>query len=99
MASGASWPPVAPARYRLLNVPDGREQAPFFRLQIPLERGVHVPQGLGHPYPGWRQGPPLIVVEDAAYRRAIIEHHFLRRRIRLDGVGRGGLAWRRERRG
>ena len=41
----------------------------------------------------------MIVVEDAAYRRAIIEHHFLRRRIRLDGVGRGGLAWRRERRG
>ena len=45
------------------------------------------------------QGPPLIVVEDATYRRAIIEHHLLRRLIRLDCVGRGGLAWRREQRG
>jgi hypothetical protein len=45
------------------------------------------------------QGPPLIVVEDTAYRRTIIEHDILRRVIHLDGVGRGGLAWRREQRG
>src|SRR5262252_10217635 len=45
------------------------------------------------------QGPPLIVVEDAADRRAIIEHHILRRLLRLDGVARGSLAWRHEQRG
>jgi len=41
----------------------------------------------------------LIVVEDTAYRRAIIEHDILRLVIHLDGVGLGGLAWRREQRG
>ena len=60
---------------------------------------MHVLQGLGHAHPRWMQGPPLIVVEDATYRRAIIEHHILRSLIRLDGVGRGGLAWRREQQG
>jgi hypothetical protein len=38
----------------------------------------------------------LIVVEDAAYRRAIIEHHILRGLICLDSVRWEGLAWRRE---
>src|SRR6266567_8168264 len=100
-----AWPlgrralPSARVRCRLLTVHSARESAPFLRLHIPLERGVHVLQGLGHAHTRWMQGPPLIVVEDAAYRRAIIEHHILRRLIRLDCVGWGGLAWRREQRG
>jgi hypothetical protein len=60
---------------------------------MPLERGLHVLQGLGHAQTRWMPGPPLIVVEDAAYRRPIIAHHILRRLVRLDRVGRGGLTW------
>jgi len=45
------------------------------------------------------QRSPLIVVEDAAYRRTIIEHHILRSLLPLDGVGRGGLTWGREQHG
>jgi hypothetical protein len=71
----------------LLTGHSARESAPFLRLHIPLERGVHVRQSLGHAQTRWMQGAPLIVVEDTAYRRAIIEHDILRRVIRLDGVG------------
>src|SRR5438270_10709060 len=89
----------APVQCSLLNGHSARESAPFLRLHIPLERGVHVRQGLGHAHTRWMQGLPLIVVEDAAYRRTIIEHHILSRLIRLGCVGRGGPAWRREQRG
>jgi len=41
----------------------------------------------------------LIVVEDTAYRRTVIEPHILRRVIPLDGVGRGALTGRREQQG
>src|SRR5712691_5404611 len=80
-----AWPlgrralPSALGRCSLLPVHSARALAPFVRLHIPLERGVHVLQGRGHAHTRWMQGPPLIVVEDATYRRAIIEHHLLRR--------------------
>jgi hypothetical protein len=54
---------------------------------------VHVLQGRGHAQTRWMQGPPLIVVEDAASRRTIIAPHILRRLVRLDRLGRGRLAW------
>jgi hypothetical protein len=54
---------------------------------MPLERGVHVRQGLGHAQTRWMPGAPVSVVEDTAYRRAIIEPDILRRVIRPDGVG------------
>jgi hypothetical protein len=69
------------------------------RLALPRERGVPLLHGLGQAPTRWRQGAPLIVVDGTASRRARIAPSSLRRVIRLDGVGCGGRAWRREPRG
>jgi hypothetical protein len=53
-----------------------------------LDRLPNFIQGRGHPQAGRLKGASLIVVEDAAHGRAVIEHH---------GTGRVGLRLRRVR--
>src|SRR5262249_20686473 len=72
---------------------------PFFASRLRWSEACTSSKASAIRKPGGCRGPPLIVVEDAADRRAIIEHHILRRLIRLDGVARGSLAWRHEQRG
>ena len=55
---------------------------------------MHVPESLGHAETRWRERPPLIVVEDAADRGTIIQHHLLGFLVGLDDVGLTCLAWR-----
>src|SRR6478672_989592 len=50
-------------------------RSPLFRVQVPSQRLLDLVQALGHPQPGGMQRPPLIVIEDPAHRRAIVEHH------------------------
>jgi hypothetical protein len=47
-----------------------------------LDRFANLIQGPGHPQAGRSERPTLIVVEDAAHRRAVVEHHGAR------GIGR-----------
>ena len=58
--------------------PGGRvapPRTPFFRVQVPLDRLLDLVQRLGHPQAGRMQRSALIVVEDPAHRRAVVEHH------------------------
>ena len=79
------------------NRPSCSSANPPFSLQVPLERLLDLVQRLGHPQPGRMQRPPLIVVEDPAHRRAIVEHHGAggidhgRRRVRRRGRRAGGF--------
>lgn len=68
-----------------------RELAPFFRLKITLERGLHLLQGLGHTQTRGMQGAPLIVVQDPADRRAVIQDHILGDLVGPEHLGRGCL--------
>jgi hypothetical protein len=43
-----------------------------------LDRFADLIQGLGHPQAGRVERSTLIVVEDAAHRRAVVEHHAAR---------------------
>ena len=48
---------------------------PLFRVQVPLDRLPDLVQGLGHSQPGRVEWSTLVVVENPAHRRAIVEHH------------------------
>jgi hypothetical protein len=53
---------------------------------------VHVRQGLGHAQPRWMEGTALIVIQDAAYRRTIVQFYGLGGLVGWGHVGLDGLA-------
>lgn len=53
---------------------------------------MHVRQGLGHAQTRWMQGTSLIVIQDAAYRRTIVQFHLLGGLVGWGRVGPDGLA-------
>ena len=72
-------------------------EPPFFASKFRWIDSWTSCQRLGHPQPGRMQRPPLIVIEDPAHRRAIVEHHRAggidhgRRRVRRRGRRAGGF--------
>ena len=65
---------------------------PLFCPQDPTEGLPDLAQRLGHPQPRRAERPALVVVEDAADRRAVVQDYFtglLRRRRDPGIVGRG----------
>ena len=49
--------------------------SPLFLIQVPLDRFAHLLQCLRHPQAGRMERATLIVVDDAAHRRAVVEDH------------------------
>ena len=64
--------------------------ARLVQLQVPLQRGAYFRQRLRHTQACWSQRPSLVIVENPAHHRTVIQHHLC---DRILGFRPACLSW------